>query len=75
MGPQRGVVYYTYDDTNKVFEKETEGLAEFEEGVDYYYSTYDRDHFSLYTSDDVIPDLYCFVPDNHGDYVHIIRKE
>ena len=75
MGPQRDTVYYTYDDTDKVFKKVKEGLEVFEEGVDYYYSTYDRDHFSLYTSDDVIPDLYCFVPDNHGDYVHIIRKE
>ena len=75
MGPQRDTVNYTYDDTNKVFNKVEEGLEVFKEGVDYYYSTYDRDHFSLYTSDDVIPDLYCFVPDNNGDYVHIIRKE
>jgi hypothetical protein len=50
-------------------------IAVFDEDIDYYYSTYDRDHYSFYTSDDLLPDLYCFVPDNNGDYVHIIRKE
>lgn len=73
-GPEQGVIYYVYNDSQKMFQDAGE-IAAFDEDIDYYYATYDRDHYSLYTSDDLLPDLYCFVPDNNGDYVHIIRKE
>jgi hypothetical protein len=76
-GPERNTLYYIYDDQEESYKLAGENgeLEIFEEGIDYYYETYDRDHYSLYTSDDLLPDLYCFVPDNNGDYVHIIRKE
>ena len=31
--------------------------------------------FSLYKSDDQLPTLYCFIPDDKGEYVHIIYDE
>jgi hypothetical protein len=35
----------------------------------------DKISFSLYKTSDALPELYCFVPDGNGDYVHIIMTE
>lgn len=75
MGPQRDEEYFIYDDQDKTYKAAGE-LERFDENTDYYIKTYDRRHFSLYNvADDKYPDLYYFVPDDKGDYVHIIRKE
>lgn len=73
-GPQRDTKYYIYDNTEKVY-KDVGEISSFDSDTTYYLSTYERKHFSLYSSDDQLPDLYYFYPDNNGDYVHIIRKE
>lgn len=73
-GPQRDTKYYTYDNTEKVY-KDVGEISSFDNDITYYLSTYERKHFSLYSADDQLPDLYYFYPDNNGDYVHIIRKE
>lgn len=70
-GPERNTTYYIYDEG--IYKKVE--IEKFEEGKDYYCLTYERNSFSLYSADDLTPDLFCFVPDNNGDYVHIIRKE
>jgi hypothetical protein len=75
MGPQRGEKYYIYDDWERKY-KLAEEMEYFDENTDYYHETYDRRHFGLYNvANDKYPDLYVFVPDDKGDYVHIIRKE
>ena len=73
-GPLKGETYYVYDAATKTY-KPQEKLTDFSKDVEYYTLISNRSHFSLYKSEDQLPDLFIFVPDNNGDYVHIIRKE
>lgn len=73
-GPLKGETYYVYDAETKTY-KPQENLIDFSKDVEYYTLINNRSHFSLYKSEDQLPDLFIFVPDNNGDYVHIIRKE
>lgn len=69
---EKNTTYYTYNSANKVFEEYT---GEFDNNETYYVLNYDRQHYSLYDSEDQYPDLYCFTSSADGDYVHIIRDE
>lgn len=74
QGVQEDQIYYIYNGATKSYEI-VELTNYFEEDVDYYVFTNDRRHFSLYDVEDRLPDLFVFIPDNNGNYVHIIRKE